>query len=229
MAEISELLITIIKTDPLISFEFSDGNTMQLPKESLKSCSEYFRTMCSNEIENQYIEINSYSHYQTRLLKHFLICLSNGYRNIIPELPVDDSLKVLEFQSFLKLDIGIVSIITENISELSYDIISTVYHKYWNYRYISFQSLEKVAKRESNLKVILAWLDEDSWPGMTLLESAEFLQCKQLLENNTHIIPTSSVLLLSTISNFKLSYYIIDLKKLLNSIIPTTITNNNYK
>ena len=68
MEELSEILITVVKNHYLVQLEFPDGNPVQLPKENLISIGDYFRTLCDNEIEHQYVAINEYTYSQNIIL-----------------------------------------------------------------------------------------------------------------------------------------------------------------
>lgn len=125
-----EILITVNRSQDFVCFEFPDGNPVCLPKEPLSLQCEYFRTIFSKEIENQYIVINEFSFTQASALKHLLVCLGNGFKNILPDLPFEDSLKILDFNTLLGLSPDIIQSVTKNFSELDYAKIETIYKKY---------------------------------------------------------------------------------------------------
>ena len=229
MEGLPEILITVVKNHSLISFEFPDGNPIQLPKECLKSISEYFRTLCLNQIENQYIAINHYNYNQSCTLKHFLICICNGFKNILSELPIHDSLKILEFDSLLRMNPEIIQEITYHLAGFQYDVIKADYQNYWNYKYVKFSILEKVVKREKNIRIILDWLKEDSWEVSNFLLSQEFKDCQTLINEFPAVLPKDINELQVIISEFKICYVVIDLKKLINSLSSAKIFSEKYK
>lgn len=231
MENIGEILITVAKGHELIQFDFPDGNLLQLPKNALVSVSDFFRILCVNETENQFVAVNEFSASQAAELKHFLVCVANGFASILKDLPMDDALKILKFDSMLKFTPEVLQSVVCSLADLDYNLIRTLYSQYWTYKYIDFPVMEKVAKREKNLIVILHWLDETSWTPPIFFASAEFSQCKALLENFPEIfLPATTSDLLDLLSNFSLSTYLIDAKKLLNSlphceIVPSLYSN----
>ena len=230
MEELSEILITIRKSHYLVQLEFPDGNPVQLLKEHLVSISEYFRTLCFNEIEYQYVEINEYTYSQACRLKHFLVCMCNGVKNIISELPIDSSLRLLEFDPLLHFHPEIIQSISANLVDSQYSEIKLSYSQYWNFRFINYSVLEKVAKREKDIRVILDWLNESSWSEKEFITSKEFKKCKLLIENHPDIfLPGDTYSLLEILSEFNFIYLLIDVKKLLKAIPQTKILSAKFK
>lgn len=223
-----EVLITIKAKSNIISFEFPDCDEIDLPKNSLKEFCEYFRVLCENDIENQYITLNSYTNDQCRALRHFLICLCNGYNSIIHELPLEDSLKMLQFHPLFQFAPSIIQSLTTALAAFSYSSIIKSYPLYWNYKLISFEVMAKIALQENNLHAILDWLDEDSWVDKDIMLSEEFLKCRSLLEANPLLLAGTTKKLYGIISNYKRSYLIIDVKKILASIGPVEINYAKY-
>ena len=230
MEELSEILITVVKNHYLVQLEFPDGNPVQLPKENLISIGDYFRTLCDNEIEHQYVAINEYTYSQACRLKHFLVMMCNGFKNIISDLPMEDSLKLLEFNPLIKLNSGIIQSISANLASLQYSEIKASYNQYWNFRFINYSVLENVAKREKDVRVILDWLNEASWSEEDFIISTEFKKCKLLIEQHPDMfLPGDTNSLLDLLSEFNLSYLIIDVKKLLKAVPKIKILSHNFK